>query len=338
MSGESFDIFDLEAEVGQIRTDLHRSAFVELANLDFLLAVWSLEKYQLRSARTFRAACYFKTEYVTVKADCLLEIRDAVAGVEELLDHAKIVSWGRIGVHLHGALVSAEEKAELGAILMRRWIRRIMRLAMLLMTAIVLVWLGCELAVEIAAWGRCYDRLDHVPARDTALVLGTSKYVAAGGPNLHYQYRMDAAAALFKAGKVRRLIVSGNGTESNYNEPRMMHDDLVARGVPADRIVLDEAGLRTFDSVVRAAEVFGAPACIVVSQPSHNERAIFIARTRGQDMIGWNARSVSLWTDPRTAIRERLARVLAVLDVTVLDKEQGLSLSGKTLSSTVEPR
>jgi len=148
---------------------------------------------------------------------------------------------------------------------------------------------------------------------------------------------MDAAAALYKAGKVKRLIVSGNG-ETYYNEPRMMRDDLVARGVPADRIVLDEAGLRTFDSVVRAAEIYDAPDCIVVSQPAHNKRAIFIGRARGQDIIGWDAKSVSAWIDPRTAIRERLARVLAVLDVTVLGKRFGEAPAGKALSSVSAPR
>ena len=205
----------------------------------------------------------------------------------------------------------------------------------------MLAWLGCELAVEIAARGRSFDRIELVPVRDTALVLGTSKYIASGRPNLHYEYRMDAAAALFKAGKVRRLIVSGNGAEPNYNEPRRMRDDLVARGVPVDRIVLDEAGFRTFDSVVRAAEVFGAPDCIVVSQPSHNERAIFIGRVRGQDIIGWSARSVGVWTDPRTAVRERLARVLAVLDVTILNKQTRTVPSppaGKSLSSAPPAR
>ncbi len=94
----------------------------------------------------------------------------------------------------------------------------------------------------------------------------TSKFVGPGRPNLHYEYRLDAAAQLFKAGKVQRLIASGNGAEPNYNEPRMMRADLVARGVPADRIVLDEGGMRTLDSVVRAADVYGAPDCIVVSQ------------------------------------------------------------------------
>ena len=221
---------------------------------------------------------------------------------------------------------------------MRRLIQKITRLALLAAVAAVLVWLGCELAVEFSAWGRSYSSLVDVPARDAALVLGTSKFVAHGRPNLHYRYRMDAAAELYKAGKVKRLIVSGNGVERNYNEPRMMRDDLVARGVPADRIVLDEAGLRTFDSVVRAADVFGAPDCIVVSQAAHNKRAIFIGRARGQDIIGWNARSLSPWTDPRTAIRERLARVLAVLDVTILNKQPQIPSQGNALSSAAITR
>ncbi|HEY8900180.1 MAG TPA: ElyC/SanA/YdcF family protein [Chthoniobacterales bacterium] len=224
---------------------------------------------------------------------------------------------------------------------MKRWIARLLRLAALAVGAVVLGWLLCELAVEIAAWGRCYDRLELVPARKVGLVLGTSKYLTSGGPNLHYQYRIDAAAELFKAGKVEKLIVSGNGTDAYYNEPRMMREDLVARGVPADRILSDEAGLRTFDSVVRAAEVFGAPDCIVVSQPSHNERAIFIGRTRGQDMIGWNARIVDARTDPRTAIRERLARVLAVidvLDVALFNEKPTLTPSGKALSRGASAR
>lgn len=224
---------------------------------------------------------------------------------------------------------------------MPRWIAFIFRLAALAAGALVLGWLGCELAVEIAAWGRCYDQLSQVPSRKVGLVLGTSKYVAPGRVNRHYQYRIDAAVELFKAGKVEKLIVSGNGTDAYYNEPRMMREDLIARGVPAERILSDEAGLRTFDSVVRAAKVFGAPDCIVISQPSHNERAIFIGRTRGQDIIGWNARVVDLWTDPRTAVRERLARVLAVidvLDVKLFNEKPTLTPGAKALSSGAAAR
>lgn len=221
---------------------------------------------------------------------------------------------------------------------MRALLRKLLRLLALAAAAVVSLWLGCEAAVEIAAWGRCYDEIDRVPERAAALVLGTSKYVAPGRPNLHYRYRMDAAAELYKAGKVKWLIVSGNGADSYYNEPRMMRDDLVARGVPADRIVLDGAGLRTLDSVVRADTVFHAPDYIVVSQPAHNKRAIFLGRMHGHDPIGWGARPVGLRIDPRTAIRERLARVLAVLDVTVLDKQPALPDAGKALSSTPTSR
>jgi SanA protein len=218
---------------------------------------------------------------------------------------------------------------------MRRWIRKLTRWSALALGAAALAWLGSELAVEFTARGHCYTRLSDVPKRETAVVLGTSKFVAPGRPNLHYEYRLDAAAKLFKAGKVERLIVSGNGAEPNYNEPRMMRADLVARGVPADRIVLDEGGLRTLDSVIRAAEVYGAPDFIVVSQRAHAERAIFIGRMRGQDVIGWAAPSVSFWIDPRTAVREHLARVLAVIDTTI--HREPLLASPRKALSTVSP-
>lgn len=190
---------------------------------------------------------------------------------------------------------------------------------LLLLCLFLLVWLGCEAAVEIAASGHCFDDIEKVPSRHAGLVLGTSKYVPGGNENIHYRYRIDAAAELFKAGKVERLIVSGNGSEAYYNEPLRMQEDLVKRGVPADRIIRDDLGLRTYNSVDRAANVFHEPDCIVISQPSHNERAIFIDRANGGRMIAWNARKVPFFTDPRTAVRERLARILAVLDVTVLD-------------------
>lgn len=204
--------------------------------------------------------------------------------------------------------------------------------------ALVLGWAACEAAVAVASRGRTFDRIADVPARETGLVLGTSKFVGPGRPNRHYRYRIDAAAELFKAGKVRRLIVSGNGMEAGYNEPRMMKADLVERGVPADRIVKDDAGLRTYDSVVRAGEIFGAADCIVVSQPAHNERAIFIGRSRGQDLLGWNARAVGFFADPRTAVREHLARIRAVIDAFVSRRESGSESGGNALSFAAPPR
>lgn len=208
---------------------------------------------------------------------------------------------------------------------MRRFLARITKFAAAIAGLAVIAWIACEAAVEIAAAGRCHDDLATVPERPAALVLGTAKFISGGRENVHYRYRINAAAELFRAGKVQRIIVSGNGSEAHYNEPLRMQEDLIKLGVPADRIIRDDAGLRTLDSVVRAATVFGEPDCIVVSQPSHNERAIFLDRALGGEMIAWNARKVPFTVDPRTAVRERLARILAVLDVTVLDNHHEVS-------------
>ncbi len=203
---------------------------------------------------------------------------------------------------------------------MKRIFRFILRLVVLGVMLLVLVILGAEAAVDFTSRGRNYSKVDDVPKRRAALVLGTSKFVPGGNENLHYRYRMEAAARLFEAGRVEYVIVSGNGSEPHYDEPMMMRDDLIDLGVPKDRIYRDDAGLRTLDSVVRADEVFGAPDVVVVSQPEHTKRAIFIGRMRGQDLVGYAAKPVSFSTDPKTAIRERLARVLAVLDMT-MDKQ-----------------
>ncbi len=204
---------------------------------------------------------------------------------------------------------------------MRRLFRFLFRFVLLAVAAVVLVVVGAEVAVDVAAHGRNFTKVENVPHRTAAVVLGTAKFIPGGNENLHYRYRIDAAAKLFAAGRVDYVIVSGNGVEPDYDEPASMREDLIERGVPAARIYRDDAGLRTLDSVVRAADVFGAGDAVVVSQPEHNKRAIFIGRMRGQDVVGFSAKPVSFSVDPKTAIRERLARVLALLDVTVLDKQ-----------------
>jgi SanA protein len=170
------------------------------------------------------------------------------------------------------------------------------------------------------ASNRCYDDVATVPHRKVGVVLGTSKYVSAGRENLHYRNRMEAAAKLFAAGRVEYLLVSGNQSK-NYDEPSAMRADLVRLGVPADRIYLDPGGMRTLDSIVRAGEIFGQREFTVISQRFHNERAIFIGSRRGLDVIGFDAPDVGFVRGLRTAVRERFARLIAVLDVTVLDRQ-----------------
>ncbi len=157
-----------------------------------------------------------------------------------------------------------------------------------------------------------------LPHRQVGLVLGCSPRLRSGLPNEYFENRMEAAATLFRAGKVDHLLVSGDNHVVTYDEPTAMKDALVGLGVPADRIVLDYAGFSTLDSVVRAKRVFGLSSFCVVSQKDHAMRAIYIAQSNGIDAVAFAARDVSTLSGLRTRMRESLARVRALLDVHIL--------------------
>jgi len=169
--------------------------------------------------------------------------------------------------------------------------------------------------VEEAARGRTFDAVEEIPTHEVALVLGCARHLPDGRTNLFFQRRMAAAAALFQAGKARYLIVSGDNHRRGYDEPTDMKEELVRRGVPESRIYCDYAGFRTLDSVVRAKKIFGQTQIIIVSQEFHNQRAIYIARQNGMDVVGFNAAEVHGPGGLRTKLREELARVKTVLDV-----------------------
>lgn len=150
------------------------------------------------------------------------------------------------------------------------------------------------------------------------LVLGTSKYLRNRRLNVYYAERIYAAAALYKAGKVAFLLVSGDNRTSHYNEPTTMKRDLIAAGVPKERIYCDFAGFRTLDSVVRAKEIFGQTRLTIVSQRFHNERALYLAASEGMDAVGFDAGNMPL--RGKALLREKLACVKAVLDTQFLHK------------------
>ncbi len=183
--------------------------------------------------------------------------------------------------------------------------------------SLLLVVALCHLWVARSAGGRCFDQLEQVPVRTTALVLGCAPEVD-GRPNLFFKHRMQAAASLFHAGRVRALIVSGDNGSRHYDETTAMKEALVAAGVPEPCVYGDYAGFRTLDSVVRADKIFGQKEIVVVSQRFHNERAVFLARRHGIDAVAFNAADVKGARGLKTHLREWLARLRAVLDVTVL--------------------
>ncbi len=159
-----------------------------------------------------------------------------------------------------------------------------------------------------------------VPHAPVALVLGAGLH--ANQPTLMLARRLDLAAELYRAGRVRVLLLSGDNGRVGYDEPTAMRDYLVARGVPAERIVLDYAGFDTWDSCVRARKVFGVGRLTVVTQDFHLPRAVALCRNAGIDAFGVGDESMSRWGPAAAtplALREFGATAKAFLDSVVLD-------------------
>ncbi|WP_085248704.1 ElyC/SanA/YdcF family protein [Gilliamella mensalis] len=164
-----------------------------------------------------------------------------------------------------------------------------------------------------------YHDENKLPYRAIGVVLGTSKYVRGGGLNDFYRNRIDGAIDLYWQNKVDYLLLSGDNALLSYNEPITMKKDLIKAGIPSDSIVLDYAGFRTFDSVVRANRVFDANNFTIITQEFHCERAIFIALAQGiqaQCFAVPSPKSMKL-----VRIREMFARVGAFIDLYVLKKQ-----------------
>lgn len=179
----------------------------------------------------------------------------------------------------------------------------------------------CDWYVGNHPEGTIFERAKAAPRRPIALVLGTSKYVVGGGTNVFYSQRMEGAAALYHAGKVRGIVVSGDHGTPYYNEPDQMKADLIALDVPAEYITCDYAGFRTLDSIVRIEEVFQETSYIVVSQDFHVRRALYLANHRGHDAVGLAVRMPEGYWGTKVRLREVLARVNVMLDVEIFGTE-----------------
>lgn len=144
---------------------------------------------------------------------------------------------------------------------------------------------GSDILTSTRTQKYIYTELSEVPENKVGLVLGTSKYIADGRRNLFYLYRLDAVKELYDAKKIDSIIVSGDNSTVQYNETDTMKTDLIAMGIPEEKIYGDYAGFRTLDSVVRAKEIFGQASYTIVTQEFHLQRAIFLARHEGIEAV-----------------------------------------------------
>jgi vancomycin permeability regulator SanA len=178
--------------------------------------------------------------------------------------------------------------------------------------ALAALVLACNAAV--IAGGTPFDA-SAAETADCALVLGARVYEN-GDVSQVLEDRLQTALDLYRAGKVSRILVSGDHHKDGYDEVNAMRRWLEARGVPPGDVFLDHAGLDTYSSMARAREVFRARRVIVVTQRFHLPRALYIARALGLEADGAPAdRRVyrgAIWFE----LREIASRTRAVVDVT----------------------
>lgn len=174
---------------------------------------------------------------------------------------------------------------------------------------------GATWMMRAAARGRTYADPHLIPHRHVGLVLGCAPRLADGARNPFFRYRIEAAAELFRAGKVDVLLASGETLAGGYDESAELKAGLIAAGVPPSRIFCDPGGARTLDSVVRAREVFGQRMVTIITQAYHIRRALFLSAHRGVDAIGFSATDLAVRDSLWIHAREPLADAVAVLDV-----------------------
>lgn len=156
------------------------------------------------------------------------------------------------------------------------------------------------------------ERVEHA---QVGIVLGALVYGKSGRLSPVLEDRVDTAIALYKAGKVERLLMSGDHGKSNYDEVNAMRRYARERGVPDDQIFTDHAGFNTYDTMARARRVFLVENAVVITNGFHLDRAVFLARSAGIRAQGVVADKRAYLDASYNDSREFLARCKAVLNV-----------------------
>ncbi len=176
------------------------------------------------------------------------------------------------------------------------------------------------MAVVYNAQGRTYDRVLQIPTREIGLLLGTSPITPQGVHNFYFDNRIKAAAELYHAGKIKKILASGgdySATEKyGCDEPTAMKDSLVAYGVPDSCIIEHWQGWRTLNSIEAVKELYDFDNITIISQKYHNERALYQADHIGIKAIGYNAEPSPIrCSRVKNSVREYFARVKLFIDL-----------------------
>lgn len=204
--------------------------------------------------------------------------------------------------------------------------------------ALILV---CNFIIVNNAKGKLFSDIEQVTPTKYGLLLGTTPQTRIGRrQNQFFKFRIDAAEELYKTGKIKKILISGDENSlDGINEVECMKDSLIARGVDATDIILDGKGYRTLDAVWRAVNVYNIKTFIVISQKFHNERAIYLVEhlhLETYNITGYNAADATSNMAIMTYIREYFARVKVFIDI-ITQKEPVSCKYNETNKSDLPP-
>jgi SanA protein len=189
-----------------------------------------------------------------------------------------------------------------------------LKVIILLILTLVAVLFCNYFYISATTINQTYNDVNQIPHNSVGLLLGTSILTKDGKPNQFFTNRIKATVELYENNKIDYIIVSGDNSTYSYNEPLFMKQSLIQNNIPPQVIITDFAGFKTLDSVIRSKKVFGQNEITIISQPFHNQRALYIANYNNLKAIAFNADSVPVRKSLKVYLREVLSRFKATIE------------------------
>lgn len=197
----------------------------------------------------------------------------------------------------------------------------ILQMGVVVVTVVLLFLIVCYVTIEIYASSRVFKQIEKVSSNEFCLVLGTSPTRKDGQPNRYFVRRLNAVVELYTAGKIGKIILSGD-KHGDYDEPAAMQKYLEGNNVSKEVCILDGEGYDTIDSIIHAKNLLNTKSITIVSQSFHCERAVFLAGCLGVKAVAFAAEDIEPFWKSRTKFREIFARMKALLDIFMIKAEQ----------------
>lgn len=209
------------------------------------------------------------------------------------------------------------------------WIKKTLLCILIILIGLIAVLWGVSTYFQESTIDSIYSEMEDLPSANTVIVLGASVH-SNGKLSPILQDRVDTALKIYKAGKVKQFLLSGDNRKNDYDEVNAMKNYLLERNVPEDHILTDPAGIDTYDSMYRSNAIFKVENAVVVTQNFHLPRALFIANGLGLDYTGFAANTKHYKTENSLIRREKLANIKAVYEVITHQTPESLKISNSS--------